>query len=333
MDKSGSSELSCKKKDQSKYSSLAEVTNRDAKETPWTDSDPPQLVAKGKQSKETEEFLPFSSYPSISSMEALQDFSTSAQDAKIFQPLHQDDQPREADEEKPQYDVTLMEGKLQPIEQQLQYLLKKAEEFQTHLVYSISYFYRGEFRLGQCFRVSIYRYCMAVPYTVTREPKNLFKKVRWNVDTIEGTAFGNGTELCTEYYFLCYKETNEVMDSNPEVFKSTSALSKSKKLWSIGRWVQVEPAPGDLDLLCWVLYKQPRGDYELLVNIGFDEPTQIAATDLFVDILMHQRAANISRSCLPKPQPPPYLQVQSQQESSATCQAISGGPDVEAFTD
>ncbi|MGH0137998.1 UNVERIFIED_CONTAM: hypothetical protein FKN15_065330 [Acipenser sinensis] len=35
------------------------------------------------------------------------------------------------------YDITLMEEKLQPVEQQLQYLLKKAEEFQTHLVYRI----------------------------------------------------------------------------------------------------------------------------------------------------------------------------------------------------
>ncbi|XP_051897801.1 UPF0575 protein C19orf67-like, partial [Pristis pectinata] len=187
---------------------------------------------------------------------------------------------------------------------------------------SISYFYRGEFRLGQWFRVSIYRYCMPVPYTVAKDPSLLFKKIRWNVDISEGTAFGDTTEPCTEYYFLCYKEASEVMDNHHAGSKSTTT-GKSRRLWSIGRWVQVEPAPGEPDLLCWFLYKQPRGDYELLVTIGFEEPTQIAATDLLVDILMSQRAANLSGNGLLKAKLFPYLQVQSHQESSTTCQVVS----------
>ncbi|XP_051898040.1 UPF0575 protein C19orf67 homolog [Pristis pectinata] len=411
---SGHEVLSYKRKDRSKCSCSVEVSNAEPKEAHWTDSDLHQVMGQGKQVKENEVFLPVSAYPSSSTMQAPQDSATPVQNSGTFQPLHQGkDNKHRTDEEVPQYDVTLMEEKLQPIEQQLQYLLKKAEEFQTHLVYSrdrihneefaravpifvktcqpyfaylestarsvhsdrkplptyiqkrllqfsqqlassleqlvlmyasfgfisleetdpcsISYFYRGEFRLGQWFRVSIYRYCMPVPYTVAKDPSLLFKKIRWNVDISEGTAFGDTTEPCTEYYFLCYKEASEVMDNHHAGSKSTTT-GKSRRLWSIGHWVQVEPAPGEPDLLCWFLYKQPRGDYELLVTIGFEEPTQIAATDLLVDILMSQRAANLSGNGLLKAKLFPYLQVQSHQESSTTCQVVSGGVNAETFT-
>uniref|UniRef100_A0A4W3K6P6 Chromosome 19 open reading frame 67 n=1 Tax=Callorhinchus milii TaxID=7868 RepID=A0A4W3K6P6_CALMI len=256
-----------------------------------------------------------------------------------------------------------MEEKLQPIEQQLQYLLKKAEEFQTHLVYrdrihneefaravpifvktcqpyfaylestarsahsdrkplpeyiqkrllqfsqqlassleqlvlmyasfgfisleetdpcSICYFYRGEFRLRQWLHISIFRYCMPVPYTAARQPRLLFKKIRWNVDINQGSSFGD----LNQTYFLCYKEAGEVTDpGNQPSSKPANGTGKTRRLWSIGRWVQVEPSPGEIDLF---LYKQPRADYQLLITIGFEEPSQITATDLLVDILINQ---------------------------------------------
>ncbi|MGH0155393.1 UNVERIFIED_CONTAM: hypothetical protein FKN15_029500 [Acipenser sinensis] len=105
------------------------------------------------------------------------------------------------------YDITLMEEKLQPVEQQLQYLLKKAEEFQTHLVYS---------------------------------------------------------------YFLCCE-------------------SKALGVWSIGQWIQTDPKPGDDDLLSWITCIQARGDYKQLLIIGSEEPSQIQATDLFLEVLLNQR--------------------------------------------
>ncbi|XP_062891717.1 UPF0575 protein C19orf67 homolog [Mobula hypostoma] len=402
--------LSYKRKDKSICSFSVEVTNI---EPNWADPNTYQVVGQGKPMKENEAFLPILVNANFSTMQASQDLAMPVQNNDTLQLLHQgkDNQQCGTNERMPQYDVTLMEEKLQPIEQQLQYLLKKAEEFQTHLVYSrdrihneefaravpvfvktcqpyfaylestarsihsdrkplpeyiqkrllqfsqqlassleqlvlmyasfgfisleetdpcsISYFYRGEFHLGLCFRISIYRYCMPVPYTVTKEPSQLFKKIRWNVDINGGTAFGDTTEPGTEYYFLCYKETSQVMDNHQGSKGATTG--KSRRLWSIGRWVQVEPPPGEQDLLRWFLYKQPRGDYELLVTIGFEEPTQIAATDLLVDILMSQKAPTLFGNCLPDAKPIPYLQVQSHQESSTPCQVVSSGLNAEGF--
>ncbi|XP_032906774.1 UPF0575 protein C19orf67 homolog [Amblyraja radiata] len=414
---SGHEVPSYKRKDKSKCSCSLEVTSAEPKEAQWTEADLHQLMNHGKQMKENEVFLPVSTYDTLPAMQALQDAALPEQSNDAFHALRQGKAGQHgADEEVPQYDVTLMEEKLQPIEQQLQYLLKKAEEFQTHLVYSrdrihneefaravpifvktcqpyfaylestarslhsdrkplpeyiqkrllqfsqqlassleqlvlmyasfgfisleetdpcsISYFYRGEFRLGQWFRVSIYRYCMPVPYTVAREPSLLFKKIRWNVDTSEGTPFGDATEPSTEYYFLCYKEASQVMTIQQQGPKAgTSTTGKSRRLWSIGRWVQVEPAPEEPDLLCWFLYKQPRGDYELLVTIGFEEPTQIAATDLLVDILMSRRDVSVPGNCSSsKPKPFPYLQVLGHLESATTCQVVSDGLSADAFT-
>ncbi|XP_067828925.1 UPF0575 protein C19orf67 homolog [Heptranchias perlo] len=396
-----------------------EVVNTEPNGGHWTETELHQLMGQPtqeKQRKESQVFLAASAYSSSSTIQASQPSTVPLPHNNTFPPLHQgkEEQIHGADDGVPQYDVTLMEEKLQPIEQQLQYLLKKAEEFQTHLVYSrdrihneefaravpifvktcqpyfaylestarsihsdrkplpeyiqkrllqfsqqlassleqlvlmyasfgfisleetdpcsICYFYRGEFRLGHWFRVAIFRYCMPVPYTAAKEPKLLFKKIRWNVDVTEGASFGDMNEPCTQYYFLCYKEASHVMDNSQPGSKSTTTTAKSRRLWSIGRWIQVEPAPGEPDLLCWFLYEQPRGDYELLITIGFEEPTQIAATDLLVDILMGQRSADLSGTCFQKSKQFSYLQLQSHTDLAASsCQVVSAGLNSEAF--
>ncbi|KAK6468947.1 UPF0575 protein C19orf67-like protein [Huso huso] len=250
------------------------------------------------------------------------------------------------------YDITLMEEKLQPVEQQLQYLLKKAEEFQTHLVYSrdrmhkedfaravptflktcqpyfgylestarsllpecrplpeyikkrllqfsqqlssslehlvlmyasfdfisleetdpcsVSYFYCGEVQLGLWYHISIFRYCRPVPYIAAGEPPGLYKRMRWNVEVLESANIGDGSPVETEYYFLCCE-------------------SKALGVWSISQWIQTDPKPGDDDLFSWITCIQSRGDYKQLLIIGFEEPSQIQATDLFLEVLLNQR--------------------------------------------
>ncbi|XP_038640476.1 UPF0575 protein C19orf67 homolog isoform X2 [Scyliorhinus canicula] len=408
-----------KRRDKPKCSCSMEVVNLEPKGSHWTETEFHQLMGQSthdKQRKDNQNFITASAYPSSSIMQASQASAAQVPNNNAFLSLHhgKEGELHGPEEEVPQYDVTLMEEKLQPIEQQLQYLLKKAEEFQTHLVYrdrihneefaravpifvktcqpyfaylestarsihsdrkplpkyiqkrllqfsqhlassleqlvlmyasfgfisleetdpcSICYFYRGEFRLGHWFRVSTFRYCMPVPYTAAKEPALLFKKIRWNVDISEGTSFGDAMEPCTEYYFLCFKEANQVVDTAQPGSKSTAATAKSRRLWSIGRWIQVEPSPGEPDLLCWFLYKQPRGDYQLLITIGFEEPSQIAATDLLVDILLGQRSADCPGTCLSQSKQFSYLEVQSHPDLlTSSCQGVSVQPHSNTFT-
>ncbi|XP_072420478.1 UPF0575 protein C19orf67 homolog [Chiloscyllium punctatum] len=405
-----------KRREKLKCSRSMDVVNTEPKGSHWTETELQQLMGQHmqeKQRKESQVFMPAPAYSSCSTMQASQT-SVQVTNTTTFTPQHgKEEQPHGLEGEAPQYDITLMEEKLQPIEQQLQYLLKKAEEFQTHLVYSrdrihneefaravpifvktcqpyfaylestarsihsdrkplpeyiqkrllqfsqqlassleqlvlmyasfgfisleetdpcsICYFYRGEFRLGHWFRVSTFRYCMPVPYTAAKEPSLLFKKIRWNVDITEGASYGDGTDSLTEYYFLCFKEANQAMDNNQPSSKNTT--SKSRRLWSIGRWIQVEPSPREPDLLCWFLYKQPRGDYELLVTIGFEEPSQIAATDLLVDILLSRRSADPAGTCLTKPKQFSYLDgINHPDLPTSSCQVVSAGLNSESFT-
>nr|XP_014343830.1 PREDICTED: UPF0575 protein C19orf67 homolog isoform X2 [Latimeria chalumnae] len=261
-------------------------------------------------------------------------------------------QSQGSEEAPPHYDVTLMDEKLQPIEQQLKYLLKKAEEFQMHLLYSrdrirkeefaravpvflqtcqpyfeylestvrsvlpgkkllpnyiqkrllqfsqqlassleqlvlmfasfgyilleetdpcsISCFYRGQFRLGPSYHVSIFRYCIGTPYTAALEPRHLYKRMRWNVDIMEELSNGDGSEPRTEL----------------------------------------------------ILCKQPKGDYESLLTIGFEEPSQILATDLLVELLTNQVSGQATTV---------YVQ-NSMNESASSSQGTLSVPTTTDFT-
>ncbi|XP_069089281.1 UPF0575 protein C19orf67 homolog [Pleurodeles waltl] len=139
---------------------------------------------------------------------------------------------------------------------------------------SIACFFCGKFTLGLTCRVSVFRYCMAVPYTAARTPRHLFKKMRWNVEPLEE----KNRESRTEYYFLCYRDTGEDLSRNSQ----GSGVAKMQKLWSIGRWV---PDLSCNDLYSWILCPQPVGDYQQLLTIGFEEPSQTLATDLLIQIL------------------------------------------------
>nr|XP_033778975.1 UPF0575 protein C19orf67 homolog [Geotrypetes seraphini] len=146
---------------------------------------------------------------------------------------------------------------------------------------STACFFCGKFSLGLFCQVSVFRYSMAALYTATWTPRNLYKKMRWNVDVSEETTGTKTREQRTEYYFLCYRDTGEELSRTGPASTST----KIQKLWSIGRWVPLAPGLETEDLFSWILCPQPTGEYHRLLTIGFEEPSLTLATDLLVQIL------------------------------------------------
>uniref|UniRef100_A0A670K7S4 Chromosome 19 open reading frame 67 n=1 Tax=Podarcis muralis TaxID=64176 RepID=A0A670K7S4_PODMU len=135
--------------------------------------------------------------------------------------------------------------------------------------FSVSCFFCGKFWLNELRQVSIFRYCIPAPYTAAHIPRNLYKKMRWNLDILEGSS-----HIC---YFLCFRDTGD------------ETTAKMQKLWSIGRWVPLDPdSDHSSDVLSWVLCRQPMGDYQQLLTIGFEEPSHTLATDLLVQITLLQ---------------------------------------------
>uniref|UniRef100_A0ACB8EJV7 Uncharacterized protein n=1 Tax=Sphaerodactylus townsendi TaxID=933632 RepID=A0ACB8EJV7_9SAUR len=89
-------------------------------------------------------------------------------------------------------------------------------------------------------------------------------------------------------YFLCFRDTGD------------ETTAKMQKLWSIGRWVPVDPdSEHSSDVLSWILCRQPKGDYQQLLTIGFEEPSHTSATDLLVQMLNAQSSGllNHESSC------------------------------------
>ncbi|KAH0629621.1 hypothetical protein JD844_011833 [Phrynosoma platyrhinos] len=85
-------------------------------------------------------------------------------------------------------------------------------------------------------------------------------------------------------YFLCFRDTGD------------EATVKMQKLWSIGRWVPIDPdSEHSSDVFSWVLCHQPTGDYQQLLTIGFEEPSHTLATDLFVQMLNAQCSGLLNR--------------------------------------
>ncbi|KAM6467751.1 UPF0575 protein C19orf67 homolog isoform 3-T4 [Liasis olivaceus] len=149
--------------------------------------------------------------------------------------------------------------------------------------FSVSCFFCGKFWMNEARQVSIFRYCISAPYTAAHIPHNLYKKMRWNLDILEGSAGRNQT-LRTEYYFLCFRDTGD------------ETTVKMQKLWSIGRWVPIDPdSEHSSDVLSWVLCHQPTGDYQQLLTIGFEEPSHTLATDLLVQMLNAQSSGLLNR--------------------------------------
>ncbi|XP_008062514.1 UPF0575 protein C19orf67 homolog [Carlito syrichta] len=142
---------------------------------------------------------------------------------------------------------------------------------------SLACFFCGRFSITPSQEVSIFRYCAPAPYTASRFPRYLYKKMRWNLETTPEPK-GQDQASPVDYYFLCYRDTWEDTGQSP-----ANSCPQIQKLWSIGRWVPLGPA--DDDLYSWILCPQPPGDYQQLLTIGFEEPSPMLATDLLVQIL------------------------------------------------
>ncbi|KAK2503865.1 hypothetical protein MC885_021827 [Smutsia gigantea] len=96
------------------------------------------------------------------------------------------------------------------------------------------------FSISSSHEVSIFRYCAPAAYTASRFPRYLYKKMRWNLETIPEPS-GRGQDSHVDYYFLCYRDTWEDTDQRPAY-----SCPQIRKLWSIGRWVPLGPAEDDL---------------------------------------------------------------------------------------
>ncbi|XP_008853641.2 UPF0575 protein C19orf67 homolog isoform X2 [Nannospalax galili] len=146
---------------------------------------------------------------------------------------------------------------------------------------SISCFFCGRFSISPTQEVSIFRYCTPAAYTAGRLPRHLYKKMRWNLESTTTAPSSQGQDSHVDYYYLCYRDTWEDTGQGP-----ANTYPQIQKLWSIGRWVPL--GPGEDDLYSWILCRQPPGDYQQLLTIGFEEPSHVLATDLLVQILMGQ---------------------------------------------
>ncbi|XP_006900878.1 PREDICTED: UPF0575 protein C19orf67 homolog [Elephantulus edwardii] len=141
--------------------------------------------------------------------------------------------------------------------------------------FSISNFFCGTFSISPSLEMSIFRYCAPAPYTASRFPPYLYKKMRWNLKI-------RGQDRVVDYYFLCYRDTWEETGKSP-----ANSCAQIQKLWSLGRWVPLGPVDDD-DIFSWLLCTYPLGDYQQLLTIGFEEPSHTLATDLLVQILTSQ---------------------------------------------
>ncbi|XP_028286167.1 UPF0575 protein C19orf67 homolog [Parambassis ranga] len=147
---------------------------------------------------------------------------------------------------------------------------------------SVSHFCIGQCHFNQL-RVTIFRYCKPTQY-MARDNTVLYKRMRWNVERIQVDGEKAG-EADTEYYYLCYEDIpNELTDVNEDWQEGFPV--NLVRMWSIGRWVQVDPDPDTEDICDWITREVPLATYHKLLILGSDEPSCCNATDYLQQLLM-----------------------------------------------
>ncbi|XP_065432254.1 UPF0575 protein C19orf67 homolog isoform X3 [Chrysemys picta bellii] len=206
--------------------------------------------------------------------------------------------------ESPTHENLTLEELLTPVTEKLKYLLKKAEDFQTYLLYSRDRMQKEQFAkavptfLQMC--QPYFEYLESTARSYNSSLGGLQASVRKRLLEISEQLALRLEQLVLMYasfsfvsledtdpfnYFLCFRDTGR------------ENAVKMQKLWSIGRWVPLDPdAEHSYDVLQWVLCPQPTGDFQPLLTIGFEEPSHTLATDLLVQILS-------SPACAPLPCP------------------------------
>ncbi|KAG8128850.1 hypothetical protein E2320_015632 [Naja naja] len=158
----------------------------------------------------------------------------------------------------PEMNITL-EKLLAPITEKLKYLLKKAEDFQTYLLYSRDRMQKEQFAkamptfLQMCqpyfhYLESTARSC--TPYL--RPPQEPVRKRLLEISQqlacqleqlvlmYASFSFVSLEDTDPFSYFLCFRDTGD------------ETTVKMQKLWSIGRWVPIDPdSEHSSDVLSW----------------------------------------------------------------------------------
>ncbi|KAM6940574.1 UPF0575 protein C19orf67 homolog [Xenentodon cancila] len=154
---------------------------------------------------------------------------------------------------------------------------------------SVSHFCIGQCRFDRL-RLTTFRYCQPTPY-LARANTGLYKRMRWNVERLgeeqrdeesRGTCDDRPGEavLHTDYYFLCYEDIPSI---HAEVGKDDQAAVE--RMWSIGKWVQVNPDPKEDDISDWIMCEVPHAAYLRLLLLGHNEPSSCSATDFLLQLL------------------------------------------------
>ncbi|XP_045075295.1 UPF0575 protein C19orf67 homolog isoform X2 [Coregonus clupeaformis] len=209
------------------------------------------------------------------------------------------------------HDINMMDQKLRPIEQQLQYLLNKADEFQAHLLYRRDNLQKENFAcvvptfLRTCQPYFTYLESTARSSLPQRTPlpvyirsrlldfsQQLCARLEQLVLTYASFDFLSLEEAEPASYFLCYEDVPEepAEGGDGEGKGETVAIGNVVRMWSIGQWVQTQPEPVTDDIYEWVLCWVPQAQYHRLLCLGGEEPTACSATDCLLGALFSQQS-------------------------------------------
>ncbi|XP_077102459.1 UPF0575 protein C19orf67 homolog isoform X3 [Siphateles boraxobius] len=201
----------------------------------------------------------------------------------------------------------MIDEKISPIEKQLQYLLNKADEFQTQLLWSQDSLQNYEFVhivpmfLQTCQSYFTYLESTARNSNPFRPPLSTY--IRTQLLQFSHQLCSRLEQLMLLYasfsfvsleesdplsYFLCCEDVIEAEDDKDGDGRCEGENSEREKrvtrIWSIGRWVQTYPDPEDIT--DWVLCSVPCGQYKQLLCLGIEEPSSCTATDCLLGVLL-----------------------------------------------
>ncbi|KAM6971919.1 UPF0575 protein C19orf67 homolog [Aplochiton taeniatus] len=207
------------------------------------------------------------------------------------------------------HQISLLDEKLRPIEQQLHYFLNQADDLQNHVVKRLDDS-RGEGLvhvvptfLHTCQPYFTYLESTARSTVPQRTPlpiyirsrllnfsKQLCARLEQLVLSYANYKILSLDEAAPNSYFLCYEE---VPGKPPEGEGEVQTVAKDR-MWSIGQWVQTYPDPENID--DWVLCEVPQAQYHKLLSLGGEEPSTCSATDCLLGALLCQQGPMASKA-------------------------------------
>ncbi|XP_050966379.1 UPF0575 protein C19orf67 homolog isoform X2 [Labeo rohita] len=210
-------------------------------------------------------------------------------------------------------DKRMMDEKISPIERQLEYLLNKADELQTQLLWSRDCLQNYGFAhivpmfLQTCQPYFTYLESTARNSDPFRPPLSTY--IRSQLLQFSQQLCSRLEQLVLLYasfslflleesdplsYFLCCEDVIEAADdkdgdgSCEKQNTETDRENRVERIWSIGRWIQTYPDPDTEDVTDWALCSIPCGQYKQLLCLGSEEPSSCTATDCLLGVLLSQ---------------------------------------------